>query len=179
MSFSVRLLALLSVYCTFAAVSLSGAVAYNFTFFDGDGGVIGTGDYAFDDIAPETTASFDALTNLSWRFDLPPLGVEISSAAGDSTTRESTTDEGVVITGGGANLQFFDDIGLYVSHNDESATLRTSVRFVEFTNEVEYIVDDVTVDIGTYSVVAVAEPSAAMPVAIGAVACLLFRRRMN
>lgn len=143
-------------------VSEVDASAFNFQFFDALGDVIGSGTYVFDPIPENTNTVFNDLSNLDWSFELPAYGIFISSAEGDSSSRESTTQEGVYTTIVGSHLQlrFFDNAGSYISHNDESVLpLRTSVRFLEFSNSVEYIKDDVSLGIGSFEAVLVPEPS--------------------
>lgn len=105
---------------------------------------------------------FDDVANLNWSFDLPDYEISISLASGDSSSRESTAQEGLYTTIIGSTLQlrFFDNSGSYISHNDESALpLRTSVRFIEFSNSVEYIKDNVSLGIGTFESIPVPEPA--------------------
>jgi len=140
------------------------AVSFDLIFYNDLGVEVGTGFYQFDSIPKDTNTAFDDLTGVDWGFNLSDYNIAISSASGDSSSRESTADEGVFTTiiGSALNLRFFDSVGIYISHNDESAgSLRTSVRFLENSNEVEYIKDDVTLNTGTFSAVAVPEPASA------------------
>lgn len=140
----------------------SGAVSsFQISFFNASTEVVGTGTYSFGTIPEDVNTPFNALTDLDWSFSLPAYGIAISAADGDSTSRESLADEGVYLTtiNLATTLRFYDSAGSFISHNDESATLRTSVRFLEFSNSVQYIVNDVTVGTGTYTATLIPEPS--------------------
>ncbi|MEM9227771.1 MAG: hypothetical protein AAGA45_07360 [Verrucomicrobiota bacterium] len=172
---------LAGIVCCLMACATASAGIFNINFFNGSGGFIGSGTYAFNAIAEDTNTAFDDLTGLTWSFDIPVYGINIASAAGDSSTRVSTADEGVYTTVISSNLQlrFYDDVGTFISHNDESALpSRTSVRFVEFSDAVEYIKDDVTVDTGSFTTTFVPEPSVygiVMGLLVLAVAVIRFR----
>lgn len=176
-----RICILLILSVAFAANSH--ASSFVLTFFDGAGTEVGFGSYGFATIPADTNTSFDDLSDLDWSFNLPDYGIAISSSVGDSSSRESTADEGVFVTviGSILNLRFFDSVGSFISHNDESSLpARTSVRFVENSNMVEYIKDDATLDTGTFSAVAVPEAASfSLITAIFAMATIAKRRSFS
>lgn len=157
------------------------ADTFQIDFFDASGASVGTGTYSFDTITPNTNTAFDSLSNLNWNFNLPVYDIAISSAAGDSSSRESTAQEGVFTLNldDALTLRFFDNVGQFVSHNDESALpLRTSVRFIEFSNSVAYIKDDVSLGTGTYVATLIPTPSTSV-MAASMFAWATVRRRTN
>ena len=175
-----KFLATLIVTFAFVRPLAFGAVSsFQITFFDASNTLVGTGTYSFDTIPEETYTPFNDLAGLDWFFNLPDYGISISASEGDSTSRESLDDEGVYLTtiNLSETLRFYDSAGSFISHNDESATLRTSVRFLEFSNSVQYIVDDVTVGTGTYVATLIPEPTAPALAATMAIAGLIRRHR--
>ncbi len=107
------------------------AVTFDFDFRDGSGTQVGTGFYAFDDIAPGTKASFGSLTNFSWQFDLTAYGFSIGSAFGDSPSTDSLVNEGILLSGaiGSRTLTFFDDIAENIASVSAALPFPTGVQF--------------------------------------------------
>ena len=110
----------------------AGIVSFDFDFKDGSGTSIGTGFYTFDDIAPAVKAPFTSLTNFSWGFEILPLGLSLSSVAGDIPSSDFALDvEGILLTGvvGSRTLTFFDDDAVNILHRDVSRAFPSGVNF--------------------------------------------------
>ncbi len=124
-------LAALITALTFGNPALAVPITFDFDFFDSSGTLIGDGFYTFDDIAPGTKASFASLTNFSWGFSVPGLGLSLDSSAGDVPSTDSLTNEGILLTGavGSRTLSFFDDVAVKILHQDISRAFPIGIEF--------------------------------------------------
>lgn len=146
-------------------------VKFEFDFKDAGGASIGAGYYQFDDIAPSVKASFSSLTNFSWQFDVPGLGLLLSSAMGDIPSSDSLVEEGILLSGspGLRTLTFYDDHLTNILHRDISEPFPVGIQFNDANlAEVEYINNTSSGPWpgGTYIATEVPEPAALSLLAI-------------
>lgn len=110
-------LLLIWVFAGWASIANAGPITFDFDFYDDTSSLIGDGFMSFDDISPDTKASFSSLTNFSWAYIIPSLGINLSSAQGDTPALDSLANEGILLAGavGSRTLTFFDDVANFIT----------------------------------------------------------------
>lgn len=163
-----------------ANVSRAELVRFLFDFRAGTTTSIGSGFYQFDEITPSTNASFASLTNFSWAFDVPSLGLSLASVRGDLPSSDSLVTEGITLSGspGSRSLRFFDSVLINIFHTDVSEPFPTGINFRDGQNIAEYF-NPTLVGTGTFSAVEVPipEPSIAVWGGVAALAYSFKRRK--
>lgn len=162
------------------------AITFDFEFKDATGGVVGSGFYSFDEVAPDTKRSFASLTSFSWGFEITDFGgISVSSAAGDVPSTDSLVNEGIILTGapGSRTLTFFDDVAEFIFHSDVSGPFPTGVEFRDSDPAFARYLQNGNVGEGTFTAVERAVPvMAALPLlgtGVAVFGLIGWRRRMR
>ncbi|MBT3177721.1 MAG: PEP-CTERM sorting domain-containing protein [Desulfobacula sp.] len=150
------------IFCLLFGTSLTicaAPIQFDFEFMDSGGGSIGSGFLIFEDISPVQTEMFINLSVFSWEFDIPSLGILVSSANGDIPGVDHPWNEGIVLSGdvGSRTLQFTDANSTYIAMGRSDYS--TIIVFEEFSNNVYgYQQGDAALGGGSFSAVEVTVP---------------------